>query len=249
MRLPSNRIAFTIGLFGLGFAASAPAQDLLDLELAYVIPGYNDVAIPGDTGTQFSLTDDLDAENTTAYRIRYSHLFAEKHWVAVLAAPLTVKSHGTLQENVDFNGATFTQGTAVDATFRFDSYSLIYRYGFHRSDDWQFSFGGAMKIRDAAIKLDGGGQVSEKDNRGVVPLLSFNLTWTPRAKLHLLVDGEALAAPQGRAEDVLFAAQYDVNPRLAVKGGYRILEGGADNDEVYTFSLFNYIVAGVVVSF
>jgi hypothetical protein len=65
----------------------------------------------------------------------------------------------------------------------------------------------------------------------------------------LLVDGEALAAPQGRAEDVLFAAQYDVNRRLAFKTGYRILEGGSDNDEVYTFSLFHYIVAGAVLSF
>jgi hypothetical protein len=36
---------------------------------------------------------------------------------------------------------------------------------------------------------------------------------------------------------------------VALRVGYRILEGGADNDEVYTFSLFHYIVAGLVVSF
>jgi hypothetical protein len=34
-----------------------------------------------------------------------------------------------------------------------------------------------------------------------------------------------------------------------VKIGYRILEGGADNDKVHTFSLFHYTVAGLVMTF
>lgn len=225
------------------------AQNQLDFEGAYVIPGYNDVAIPGDSGTRFSLTDDLEADETAAFRLRYSHIFAEKHWVGGLVAPLTMKSHGTLNESVDFNGTTFEEGTPVDATFRFDSYRLIYRYLFYRTERWKFSFGAAAKVRDAAIRMEGGGLKSEKSNTGVVPLLSFNLTWTPVEKIHFLMDGEALAASQGRAEDVLFAFQYDVNERLALKIGYRVLEGGSDNDEVYTFSLFHYIVAGAVLSF
>lgn len=235
-------------LLGIGVAPFASAQNALDLEAGYVIPGYNDVAIPGDSGTRFSLTDDLDADETMAFRLRCGHAFAEKHWVAILVAPLTMESHGTLDENVAFNGMAFPAGTPVDATFRFDSYRAIYRYGFHTSDTWQCSVGGALKVRDAAITLEGGGLESEKDNTGVVPLLSFNITWTPAERLSLLVDGEALAAPQGRAEDVLFAAQYDVNQRLALKTGYRVLEGGADNDEVYTFSLFHYFIVGAVLS-
>jgi len=43
--------------------------------------------------------------------------------------------------------------------------------------------------------------------------------------------------------------QYDVNERLSVNAGYRMLEGGSDSDEVYTFSMFHYIVAGVNLSF
>ncbi len=231
------------------FAGSAEARDVLDLEGAYIIPSYNDVAIPGDSGTRLSLTDDLDADETVAFRVRYSHVFSDKHWLALLVAPLTSEFSGTLRASTDFNGTTFPRGTPVEATFRFDSYRLSYRYQFHESDRWQLSFGGALKVRDAAIKLQGGGLTSEKKNTGVVPLLSFRFAWTPVEKVHLLVDGEALAGPQGRAEDVLFAAQYDINPRVAVKAGYRILEGGADNDEVYSFSLFHYIVAGVVLSF
>jgi hypothetical protein len=30
--------------------------------------------------------------------------------------------------------------------------------------------------------------------------------------------------------------------------GYRILEGGADNDEVYNFALFHYAAVGVTVT-
>ncbi len=238
-------------LFGFGLVCTglAQAQDVLDLEGGYVIPGYNDVAIPGDTGTRFSLTDDLEADETAAFRLRYSHTFAQKHWVGGLVAPLTMNSHGKLAEDVDFNGTTFADGTQVDSTFRFDSYRLIYRYQFYTSDALQFRFGAAANVRDAAIKMEGGGQESEKKNTGVVPLLSFNVTWTPFEKVSFLMDGEALAAEQGRAEDVLFAVQYEATRTLSLKAGYRVLEGGSDNDEVYTFSLFHYIVAGAVLSF
>lgn len=243
-----TRIA-PIALLLTALSLTASAQNVLDLEAAYVIPGYNDVAIPGDTGTRLSLTEELDADDTVAFRLRYGHMFSEKHFVGFLAAPLEIESRGTLAKDVNFNNVAFPAGTPLKSTFRFDSYRLIYRYLFHKSDRLQFSFGAAGKIRDAAIKLEGGGQSSEKTDTGLVPLLSFNLTWTPADRLHLLVDGEALAAPQGRAEDVLFAVQYDATERLALKAGYRILEGGADNDEVYTFSLFHYFVAGAVLTF
>ena len=49
--------------------------------------------------------------------------------------------------------------------------------------------------------------------------------------------GDALAAPQGRAEDVLLAPYVDLSERVRFRIGYRLLEGGADNDEVYNFAL------------
>jgi len=245
----SRSILIALGLLECGLPLRASAQSMLDVETSYVIPGYNDVAVPGDSGTRFSLTDDLHSDATFAARFRFGHTFAGRHWVAILVAPLTVESDGMLDRDVNFNGEHFPSGTPVDATFRFDSYRLIYRYFFSKSDVWQFGIGGAMKIRDAAIRVKGGGIESEKENTGAVPLLSFNAMWTPVKNWSLVVDGEALAAPQGRAEDVLFAAQYDVSQNVAIRGGYRILEGGADNDEVYTFSLFNYFSIGAMFSF
>ena len=36
---------------------------------------------------------------------------------------------------------------------------------------------------------------------------------------------------------------------LSFKLGYRVLEGGADNDEVFTFALIHYLLAGVSLRF
>ena len=40
--------------------------------------------------------------------------------------------------------------------------------------------------------------------------------------------------------------RQDKNQRyLSIKMGYRMLESGADNDEVYTFSMFHFAVFGL----
>lgn len=37
---------------------------------------------------------------------------------------------------------------------------------------------------------------------------------------------------------------YDVAPNITVAGGHRILDSGADNDELYTFARFDSAVLG-----
>ncbi|NTW58929.1 MAG: hypothetical protein HGB21_14870 [Nitrospirae bacterium] len=66
----------------------------------------------------------------------------------------------------------------------------------------------------------------------------FAIPWSFR------IAGNALVGSQGRAEDLLFALMRDVGSASKVFVRHRILEGGTDNDEVYTFSLFNYAVIG-----
>jgi hypothetical protein len=36
---------------------------------------------------------------------------------------------------------------------------------------------------------------------------------------------------------------------MAFKAGYRLLEGGADVDEVYNFALLHYISGGILITF
>jgi hypothetical protein len=44
----------------------------------------------------------------------------------------------------------------------------------------------------------------------------------------------------GRALDLALKLRYDLTDRWSVGGGYRMLEGGVDSDDVYNFSWFNY---------
>ncbi|MBN1674362.1 MAG: hypothetical protein JXR37_25165 [Kiritimatiellae bacterium] len=223
------------------------AQTAVDLEGGVVLSGYNDVRIPGDGGTKLSLVDDLDAEPAAYWRVRLGYALGAKHHLSLLAAPLTVKADGVADREVVFAGQTFAAGTALDATYRFDSYRATYRYDFRRSPRLTAGIGFTAKIRDAAVQLESAGERAEDKNTGFVPLLHVRARWAVVERMGVLLEADALAAPQGRAEDLLIALQYEASPRVSVRGGYRLLEGGADNDEVYTFALFHYFGLGVTV--
>jgi hypothetical protein len=64
----------------------------------------------------------------------------------------------------------------------------------------------------------------------------------------VILEGDALAAKAGRAEDIFAGVAYQVNPRFSVKLGYRVVEGGADTYEIYNFNWINYASAGVILS-
>lgn len=165
----------------------------------------------------------------------------------LLYAPLSIKADGTFDKNVLFAGSNFPANTPVEATYRFNSYRFTYRYDFIDSEKFELGLGFTAKIRDAEISLKSDQQTGKKTNVGFVPILNFRLHWLMSERLGVLLDGDALAAKQGRAEDVLLALTWKLSDAFTVKAGYRILEGGADNDEVYNFTLLNYGVLGLVI--
>lgn len=241
-------------IFGVVFimvlvVAPVSAQFSVDLETGAVFSGYNDVRIPGDTGTLFSFSEELETDPVAFGRLRLNYDFNPRHHLSVLLAPLTVKADGQIDRAVDFAGKTFPANTPLEGTYRFNSYRLTYRYDFYRKEKLELGIGFTAKIRDAEIRLEGAGLSSAKTNVGFVPIINFRLLWHLSDKLGLVFDGDALAAPQGRAEDVQLALQYAVSKPLALRLGYRLLEGGADNDEVYTFSLFHYAALGLTWKF
>jgi len=236
-------------LFFLSPFSTLRAEWELDLETGAAISGYNDVRIPGDTGTKISLSRELDADPTAFFRARVTYTFSKRHAVSAFAAPLTLKASGKVNRAVTFRSETFPPNTPLEATYRFDSYRLTYRYELVQKDRFSFWLGFSGKIRDAAIRLESAAAESEYTNTGFVPLINFRLDFMPWNRFGFLLEGDALAAPQGRAEDVLFAFTYKPASKVELKAGYRFLEGGADNDKVYTFAFIHYIVAGVVLSF
>lgn len=246
-----NILNIFIILSGVVFfiAPNAFPQIDLDIESGAVFSGYNNVRIPGDKGTLFSLSEELEADREVFYRIRVFYNFNERHHLGALYAPLSINAAGQLNRDLLFEGETFPANTPLEATYKFNSYRLIYRYDFLRKEKIDIGIGFTAKIRDAKIAVKGNGLESEKTNVGFVPIVHFRLLWKFADKFAFLLDGDALAAPQGRAEDVLCALIYKASDKMDLKAGYRILEGGADNDKVYNFALINYASIGAIIHF
>jgi hypothetical protein len=226
---------------------SLNGQASFDLETGAVGTGYNNVRIPGDEGTLFSLKDDLISKTEIFFRIRVNYTIKTRHTLSLLYAPLETASNGNLPYDIFFEGVTFPANTDLTGTYKFNSYRLTYRYEIVLKPKFEFGLGFTAKIRDAKIALASAELENEKTNVGFVPIINFRMLWKPYEKLGILLDGDALAAPQGRAEDVLIAATYRLSDHFGLKAGYRILEGGADNDEVYNFALFNYASVGLFI--
>ena len=227
----------------------ANAQATLDIETGAVFTGYNDVQIPGDIGTRFSLKDDLKPDTEFFYRLRFNYTIKSRHTISLLYAPLETHSDGRITKDIFFEGVVFNANTQVSGTYKFNSYRLTYRYDIVKKPALEFGLGFTAKIRDAKIALSSAGLASEKDNVGFVPIINFRLLWNANDKVGFLLEGDALAAPQGRAEDISIAGVYRFSDKLRMRVGYRILEGGADNDEVYNFALFHYALAGLSYTF
>lgn len=222
------------------------AEGFAEVEMGIVWASRNDVAIPGTSGTRLSLVNDLEPDEVPYARTRVGATFGGRHAVFVTWAPVRLEASGALGRNVRFQGVNFAAGSHVHARFAFDSYRATYRYGLLRSERLDLDVGGTAFVRDAAISLQGA-SFAEKTNVGFVPLLSFRAAWRFARPFSLVVDGDALAAPQGRAEDVLIAIDAELRPGVAVRAGYRVIEGGADNATVYNFALLNHLGLGLSV--
>lgn len=234
-------------LLGVCSDARGAGPLAFDLETGLVATGLNDLRIPGDTGTRFSLVEDLSTDPRGFLRLRATYALGPRHRLSALYAPLTLPASGSVDRAITFEGATFEPGTPLAAEYTFNSYRLTYARTVHQSERWTLDLGVTAKIRDAVVELRGGGKTARKTNVGFVPLIHFGIDRRlgPRAGLSLA--GDALAAPQGRAEDVRLALWYAPRPAVRLSAGYRILEGGADNDEVYSFALLHYATIGVTL--
>jgi hypothetical protein len=221
----------------------------VDVESGIAVAGYNDVRIPGDTGTEFSLTDDLSTDAAPFGRFRLGLRPGDRHHVSVFAAPLRLSADGRLPKSVLFQGAEFAQGTDVEGSYRFDSYRLTYRYRVYDSRTFTGWLGFTGKIRDAEISLESAEVEARKKNTGFVPLLAFRLDWRVGERVTAILEGDAVAGGPGRAEDIFLGLGLRTGKKVLLKGGYRILEGGADVDEVYNFALIHFASVGCVVSF
>lgn len=223
----------------------------VDVEISKVYGEYSDIRIPNDRGDLISLTDDLEMESIITYRDMFSKIFNKKHTVMLIYAPLKIKSQGTLSKDIYYYDSLFISGREVESVYVFNSYRLTYRYKIYDSKKINFGIGLTAKTRDAYISQDQKNTqtYSKKSNVGFVPIINFKFNYKFNPELTFNISGDVLASPYGRTEDIFTGVYYKINKNLLIKGGYRFLEGGSDVEEVYSFSYFHYIVAGVSIYF
>lgn len=242
----ANLIAAAVLAFA-GNAYAVEPEFELEFEAGPVWQTKNDVQIPNEApATRFSLVDLVGKGPSAAGRLYLTWNIAPRHRLRALAAPLRIVETGTPVSDLSFAGEEFEAGEVVEATYKFNSWRLSYRYRLRDGERSRLWIGFTAKIRDAKVELQQGGVVGTETDVGFVPLLhvSGNIGLTQR--LRLLLDADGLAGGPGRAIDAAVKVGFDVSKAWRLTLGYRTLEGGADVDSAYNFAWLHYAVASLV---
>lgn len=227
-------------------AESAPRVEI-DLEAGGAFVRYSDIQIPRSTGTRISFSDELQTDPIYFMRGRLTCALGARDGISFLVAPLRFAVTGRIDREVVFEGESFAPNVTLSGVYKFNSYRLSYQHSWMLGPHVSIGAGVTAKVRDALISIEDSIHASEKTDLGFVPLIKFNVTWRFAPRFAVILDGDALAAPQGRAEDVSLAIYGNLNDRISLKTGYRVLEGGSDVEAVYSFTWINYLFGGTVV--
>jgi len=244
-------VSFTlIGGSTEGWGSPLDKRFSLEFETGAVWQSRNEIHIPDSAeGTRFSLADLQGSAPTVQKRVEATWNILNRHSLRFVYAPLEFSGTGAFASPVRFAGGSFTPGTAVDSEYKFDSYRLTYRYMFYESDRWKMRIGATAFVRDAKVQLQQQGATASDSDIGVVPLLSANMEYALAPRWTALVDFDGLVSPQGRAIDAAAKIRYDLTDNWYVSAGYRVFEGGVDNDERFAFAWYNFAVVSVGARF
>jgi hypothetical protein len=237
--------AFGSATFSHAQTSSGTPKTSFRTEVGSVETRYNVVKIPTTGGTEIRLPT---RGSQFAYRFYLHHAFSENWDVRFMFAPLTAKYEFTPTKNVTFNGTDFSPGRATVLTYQFNSYRLGARYQWLNTEQFKSRVGFIAKWREAFTKVQQDSTVNMFSGDGFVPLAHFSLEWWPWEQAFVNFDVDGLGSVQGRAIDALLEIGYRPEEWLQAALGHRIVEGGANNDRLYTFAQFNYWLASVTVS-
>ena len=96
----NGAILTTVLLMVTATAAHGEERWRLDVENGLALSGRNDVRIPGDSGSLFSLTGDLQSNTAYFWRVRADARLGRKHVLSALAAPLQIDASGRFDHQI-----------------------------------------------------------------------------------------------------------------------------------------------------
>ncbi len=225
--------------------STADAQQIeINAETGLTWFSRNDVRIPNQNGTEFDMLELIGTGVAPYLRLSASITLGERHKIRALLAPLSKTGTGQFDEEVFFEETLFEAGVPTNGTYRFNNYRLTYRYTFYNNRGWVLGAGAAVLVRDAKVELAQAGLTDSNTDLGFVPLLHIYAKRAFSDRASLVLDAEGLAATQGRAADASLTLDFKLSDRWSARAGYRLLEGGADVDEVYNFAWINFGLVG-----
>ena len=122
----------------------------------------------GSSGTNFNYVTQGGQDILFPFSRIKSALALDKHNIELLYQPLEVNSEVNFKEDVTIDNVTFSSGTAMDLKYSFPFWRITYLYDFIDSDNFTFSFGAALQIRNASIvfsSIDGQSITVSQNNR------------------------------------------------------------------------------------
>jgi len=244
------KILFKLIVFGMLSSSSAFAKEKIwvQLESGAVWQQLNDVKITPNSGSLVEF-DKFNKGPFFHYRLEAFYNIAERHSLRVVYAPLSLSVAKRIGESVNFNNQSYNSTDSLNIDYKFNSYRVGYLYRLLEGESSSFQLGLTIKVRDAEIKLSQNSVSSKYENVGIVPLLYLVYEWRFAPLWSVFSDVDFAAAPQGRAIDFSLKLRRELSENFVAGLGYRTLEGGADNDKVYSFSWFHYAVAELSAKF
>lgn len=238
------RVAIAGAMLLVAPCAFAGSFDLR-LESGALAFSRNEVRIPGDGGTKFDMLDLTGKGPSPFVRVYATYDFNPGHALRLTYAPVSVDGKGRLRGDVVFRDDVFAADVPTKGIYKFNTYRLTYRRTFRDGERWPWGIGLAVLVRDAEITLQQGDKRQSKNDLGFVPLIHLYGAYRFDERVSFVMDAEGAWSPMGRAIDAALMAQYRFDSGWYAAAGYRSLEGGADNDEVYTFAWLHYVQASI----
>ena len=224
-----QKLIILITLFSINIYASE-----IQIEYGEYSTRYNYFQKPNEEANRVDLPQG-NYENYIRLRIKYD---LKNNWsIYGLYAPLKKKYSLDVDKSFNYDGTQFNPGR-INVEYQFNSYRLGMLRNF-KMENFNWWAGGTLKVRDAFINVTQGTSSSNTfSNIGFVPLLSIGSEYHFNEHMILWNHIDGLASPQGSAYDVNVEIRYKLSKRDLLSIGKRFLGGGADNDELKNFALF-----------
>jgi hypothetical protein len=245
-------------LEGLGTLFSAfnlgiLANQRYEIETGFIQAGYNDVSVPG-TGSRFSLTKDLKAEQTFHFRYRLIQPLAVRHRLIFTYAPMKITSKGNF-DNADIPGdlyfaemmmpADMLPGREFQATYRLDSYRQSYMFDILKMPTSSLGLGLSVEIRDEAIAMQSGDYMGKRSDNKVIFLGNFSVTHQINPRMNFLAEGDIVLDAKDRTADIYLGVNWKILKDSKFKVGYRVIQRTTDTADLYNKAMFHFLTAGI----